>query len=774
MLGGSMGSREEDVERLEARVAELERTLEAYQRVFEVSPVGMSISAQDGRFIEINPSALRLFGLTRGEVIGRSSVELGLVPPESHEARAEFLRRVQEQGVVSSAERTILDSSGQLHDVALQVDRVEIQGEPGYVSTFFEITERNRILEQLAASEARYRQIVETTREGICVWDAEDRYTFMNRRYEEIFGYAPGELIGQHMLDRMDADARARAEPLIRRRNAGISEGGEFQIKRAPGEDAWIRYESSSIMDAQGRYAGAISTVLDVTERRLAEDQLRRSEAQLREAQEIAHLGSWEWDAHSNVIARSAELCRIFGKSQDEIGAGQAMPHDLIHPEDRERFGAETREALAQRKAYSIDCRIVRADGVRFLHTQGHVTYDEAGKPIRARGTVQDVTDRKQTEARLLFADRMASVGTLAAGMAHELNNPLTYVLTNLDLIAEGLRAAAGGSPGASLAEMAKLTDEARQGSERIRKIVRGLKAFSRADEEHRVLVDVRKVIDGAIDMAFNEIRHRARLVREYRDVPPVEADESNLAQVFINLLVNAAQAIPEGQADRNEILVATGRDGAGRVLVEVRDTGPGMSREVLGRIFDPFFTTKPVGVGTGLGLSICHGIITALGGEITVESQVGQGTVFRIALPPAQPAEVKPVEVKPAAAPVVRRGRILVVDDDAMVGTALRRILKDHDVTVINDAREARDRIAAGERYDLVLCDLMMPEMTGMDLHAELTRTQPEQADRMIFVTGGAFTQTAVEFLARVPNERLDKPFDARNLRALVQRLLA
>ena len=768
-----MGSRDDEVEELKARVAELERSLEAYQRVFEVSPVGMAISGREGHFLEINPSAQRLFGMTRGEVIGHTSVELGVVQPESQEARAEFVRRVEEQGVVSSAERVIRDKSGQLHDVALQVDRVELQGELGFVSTFFEITEQNRTLEKLAVSEALYRQIVETTREGICSWDTQDRYTFMNRRYEEIFGYEPGERIGKHMLDRTSAEGRARAEPLLRRRRAGISEGGELKIKRAEGQEAWIRFESSPILDDQGRYAGAITTALDITERRLAEDQMRRSEAQLREAQAIAHLGSWEWDVHSNVIARSAELCRIFGKSEEEIGAGQAMPSDLIHPEDRERFQAETRQALAQREAYAIDCRIVRADGVRFLHTQGDVTYDEAGKPIRARGTVQDVTDRKQTEARLLFVDRMASVGTLAAGMAHELNNPLTYVLTNLDLIAEGLRARAEGSPGASLEELAKLTGEAHHGGERIRKIVRGLKAFSRADEERRVLIDLRKVVDGAIDMAFNEIRHRARLVRDYHEVPPVEADESNLAQVFINLLVNAAQAIPEGQADRNEIRVATGRDGAGRAVVEVRDTGPGMSRELLGRIFDPFFTTKPIGVGTGLGLSICHGIITTLGGEITVESEVGKGTVFRVAVPAAKPAEVKPEEAKPAPEPASKRGRILVVDDDAMVGTSLRRILKDHDVTVLNDAREARDRVTSGERYDLILCDLMMPEMTGMDLHAELTRAAPEQASRMIFVTGGAFTQTALEFLARVPNERLDKPFDARSLRTLVQRLL-
>ena len=195
----------------------------------------------------------------------------------------------------------------------------------------------------------------------------------------------------------------------------------------------------------------------------------------------------------------------------------------------------------------------------------------------------------------------------------------------------------------------------------------------------------------------------------------------------------------------------------------------------IIGRIFDAFFTTKAVGVGTGLGLAICQRIIADMGGELTVESELGRGTTFRVALPVARKEEeheaAAPVEPVPVAG---RRGRILVVDDEKMVVSVIKRILsKEHDVVATVAAREALALCAAGEKFDLILCDLMMPEMTGMDLHRELSRAAPEQANRMIFLTGGAFTDKARQFLSETVREYLEKPFDPVNLRAIVQRYL-
>jgi signal transduction histidine kinase len=380
---------------------------------------------------------------------------------------------------------------------------------------------------------------------------------------------------------------------------------------------------------------------------------------------------------------------------------------------------------------------------------------------------------QRKMQEQLLISERMASVGTLAAGVAHEINNPLSAVFANLELMVKDLTQVSEELQLQDrLAEIFDLLKDAREGADRLRHIVRDLKVFSRSsDEERRTPVNLRRVLESSLRMAWNEIRHRARLVKDYAEVPSVKANEARLGQVFLNLIVNAAQAIQEGNAEQNVIRVATRLDtGLGRIVVEVRDSGSGIPPENLARIFDAFFTTKPAGVGTGLGLPICHRIVSGLGGEIRVQSQVGKGTMFQVLLPPSPEEVDERTPMLAIAGPPLRRGKLLIVDDEAMVAKALGRILaREHDVTVVLDAGEARQRVAAGERYDVILCDLMMPQMTGMDLHAELLRTAPEQAAQMVFLTGGAFTVGARAFLDEVPNQRIEKPFETQHIRSII-----
>jgi signal transduction histidine kinase len=382
--------------------------------------------------------------------------------------------------------------------------------------------------------------------------------------------------------------------------------------------------------------------------------------------------------------------------------------------------------------------------------------------------------EQRKLHERLLISDRMASVGTLAAGVAHEVNNPLATICGNLELMAKTLGDLVA-EPGCDgrLEEVVDELRDARESAERVRLIILDLKIFSRApDEERRGPVDVHRVLDSALRMARNEIRHRARLVKEYGTVGPVAANEARLGQVFLNLIVNAAQAIPEGRAEHNVVRVVTGLDAAGRVSIEVRDTGAGIARETLPRIFDAFFTTKAIGVGTGLGLSICHRIVRGLGGEIEIESEPGKGTAVRVLLPPSGGSPERPRAPSPATpvTPVLRRGRLLIVDDEVLFAKAVARsIAHEHDVELAGSAGEALERLRAGQRFDVIICDLMMPQMTGMELHAEVVRLAPEQAARIVFVTGGASTEGARAFLEDVPNQRLEKPFEAHQLRAVL-----
>jgi PAS domain S-box-containing protein len=393
----------------------------------------------------------------------------------------------------------------------------------------------------------------------------------------------------------------------------------------------------------------------------------------------------------------------------------------------------------------------------------------------------RDLTPQKTMEMveakcrkQLVFADRMAAVGTLAAGVAHEINNPLSFVVANVDLAIEEIRAIVGGSPAGRMKDLEEMLLEARQGSDRVTKIVRSLKTFSRIQTDRPAVIDLLPVIDVSINMVQNEIRHRARLVKDYGKVPLVEADDTRLGQVFINLLVNAAHAFPVGNSDANEVRIATSTDSSGRAVVEVRDTGSGIPPALLGRIFDPFFTTKPIGVGTGLGLAISHNIVTGMGGEITVESELGRGTTFRVVLPASSSlnrtsaaVSRKPMQTSKG----MGHAKVLVVDDEPAVGLVIRRILARHEVTVVTTAHDALALLAAGKRFDLILTDLMMPRVSGMELYDELVRLYPEIAARIVFLTGGAFTPEAHAFLDKVRNERMDKPFDAGKLRELTQR---
>ncbi|MGH1343095.1 MAG: ATP-binding response regulator [Nannocystales bacterium] len=520
-------------------------------------------------------------------------------------------------------------------------------------------------------------------------------------------------------------------------------------------------------------------TRLRIAQRRLASDArhraareaLARSEADFGRVIERSPLGVIA--EHDGVIVyANAAAGRTFGTSPQAL-CGTATV-DLAQPEYRHVVSRRSKRFFrTQVPPPPMEMDLRRVDGgvvvVRCIPATSAVYNGR-----RALFTMlQDITQQRQLQASLQQADRLASVGSMAAGVAHEINNPLAYVITNLELLQEALDGSGEGPPTPELdARIGTILGDALDGSERVRRIVGDLKRFSRtADDEPDEAVDVHAVLDVAVDISRNEIKHRACLVRSFDEVPAVRGNEGRLTQVFVNLLVNAAHAIPDEDDVKNRIELRTELGEEGFVEISVTDTGCGIPSEIVDRIFDPFFTTKPQGMGTGLGLSICHGIVTRLGGALRVESRVGQGTTVTVSLraDPDAASAVGAAQVTDTARDSSGM-RILVVDDEPLVCEGIKRALKNHDVTVTSSGGDAVRLCAAGE-FDLVLCDVMMPDVSGMDVFSQVRRSRPEIASRFVFMTGGAFTPSARAFLESVENEQIYKPFSLRDLRSLVAR---
>jgi signal transduction histidine kinase len=388
--------------------------------------------------------------------------------------------------------------------------------------------------------------------------------------------------------------------------------------------------------------------------------------------------------------------------------------------------------------------------------------------------------------ARLAEAERLASLGRVAAGVGHEINNPLTFAVLNVSQTLDKLKSmqawlerlppdAVGlDRAKADLNLMLEMLGDSRVGMDRIGQTVGNLQRLSRQGPHDRVALDLSKVIEQSISMVWNQIRHRARLTKQLADVPPIRGDAAALGQVFLNLLINAAQAIPDGDAESNEIVVAT-RTVAAEVVIEVRDTGQGIAPEDLPHVFEPFFTTKAAELGTGLGLSISRQTVTEHGGRIEIESEVGRGTSFRVFLPLAPGDATLPDGAQTTPAPETKsapaRARILVIDDEPLMGRVIRAALAGtHDVVVVSRATDAFERLAADPNFDLILCDVVMPDVGGPEVYATVSERWPRLAKRLVFMTGGAFTPATKAFVARRQTPLLAKPFHVDELTTLVR----
>jgi PAS domain S-box-containing protein len=462
---------------------------------------------------------------------------------------------------------------------------------------------------------------------GVAFTDSEGLVTAWNASAARVLGRTEEEALG-HAFPSPVPNQAERFEAALARARGGVP-SNELELE-LQGPEGAARQVTLSFVPLPG--SGVAILARDVGARKAAE-RLRTEELhRLEVVVEAVPVPIFFKDAAGVYCGCNRAFEEYLGLPRERI---VGLPVEGLSPPELARvYRRADDELFARGGTQCYETQVRWADGsVRDVIFRKAVFASEAGGVGGLVGSILDITDRKraeaalrESEARLALADRLSSIGTLAAGVAHEINNPLAYVLANL----EYARRALGGS---ERVEVEQALADALEGASRVSRIVQDLKGFARADEA-AVEVDLTRVLRSTANLARAEVRRRGALVVELpAELPPITGNASRLGQVFLNLLVNAAQALPDGAPDRHQVRLRAHAE-RHRVVVEVEDTGSGIDPEIRGRLFDPFFTTKPVGIGTGLGLAISHQIVTDLGGEIEVTSAPGQGATFRVSLP--------------------------------------------------------------------------------------------------------------------------------------------
>ena len=597
---------------------------------------------------------------------------------------------------------------------------------------------------------------------------------FLNPGAEQLLGYSVEKFQSMSAWDWLAPEELPRVQALQGRQLRGQEVANPFETSVLSSAGQRIDVEVlQSRASLNGRLLN-VAFLFDISARKRSELALRQSEERFRALIDGAPDGIAILRG-PQIAFLNAAAARMLGAQSPEAALGVPIT-DFLHPEDAKLAAARIGHLYrtGARAPDPAEYRSRSREGQELFVEISAILTEYQGKPA-VLAFARDVTERRAIQARLVEADRLAALGVLSAGIAHEINNPLAYLLLNLEFLSRELPTLPN-DPSKLDALMVRVRD-AFHGAERVASIVRDLRTFARADEGIRGPVDVQAALESALNIAGSEIKQKATLIRDYQPVPPVDANPNRIEQVLLNLLLNAAQALPGHETPSHEVRAKL-RSEDNQVQIIIEDTGAGIPDELLAKIFDPFFTTKPAGVGTGLGLSICRSIVRGLGGEISVNSSPGQGSRFTVSLP-ASKGRLPPKSIPPRSAspPPQKRGQILIVDDEISVSRTLRALLQnEHDVVLTSDGTQALIAIAEGPHtgFDVIMCDLMMPGMSGMELYERICQEHPGLEARIVFMTGGASMDRAREFLSTTINLTFEKPFDFDRLRRTLRRLVA
>jgi two-component system, cell cycle sensor histidine kinase and response regulator CckA len=740
------------------------------------------------RIVGWNAAATRILGFDEADVMVRP---LSILMPEDRIEAARALLDPMASTTTGEPQRgRPLEVEGRRKDGSLvpleiSLSGWEVSGARYLTAIIRDITRRRQAERALRESEALHRTVFTTMAEGVIALDVGGHVVASNPAAAAILGIPtvamPGFRFEDPDLQLTTEDGRPlflgeRAEPLVRLAAGVRWQDITISLMRPDGRRVWLRVNAEPIIDETGAMTGTIASFTDTSERRARIEALRRASERLAASQAIARVGSWEMDVASGKATWSDEMYRLHGVEPGEFEPVGPEIERFFSPDTREAAVGAIRRAAQDGESSEVDVEILTAAGRRTVcHLITQVVAIE-GKPVKVIGTLQDVTERRDLEARLRQAQKMEAVGQLAGGIAHDFNNLLTAIRGYGELALQELPADNPAS--ADVSEMLRAADRAAS-------MTRQLLAFSRRQVLEPQVLDPAAIVDGLAPMLRRLLgEHIELMTLRPTDVGRVRVDPGQLEQVIVNLAVNSRDAMPGGGRLKvsmsNVMLDATAAARPPEVApgpfvrIQVTDTGTGMDAETQARIFEPFFTTKRPGEGTGMGLATVFGIVRQSGGRIACESRKGRGTTFTIELPRVDAPAAAAGAVSPDGGPVGGREMILLVEDEPAVRRVGARMLRSLGYRVVEADGAAEALALDGSTLDLVdllVTDVVMPGTNGATLSDLITRDRPHIPT--LFVSGYAPTAVIEPRLAEPNSAFLEKPFTAEALAGSVRRLL-
>jgi len=782
---GFRGVGRDVTERKQAEEA-LRDSEEKFRSIIEQSTDGVILIDEQGKIIVWNQAEEQITGLKRDAVLGQPSWEVMSQLVSEEQRSSELLEQLKAQ-VLEFYKTGHAPWLNQLYETTIQrLDgtRVNIQEVAFPIKTrkgtmlcsiSRDVTEPKRAEEALRRSEEKYRTILKSIEDGYYEVDLAGKFTFFNDAECRQLGYPREEMMGmnyQVYTPKEEAKRVYKAYNQIYRTGKPIK-GLSSQAVRKDGTRVFTEDSVSPLQNQEGKIIGFRGVSRDVTERKQMEEALRQSEERYRTILEEMEDSYFEVDLAGNYTFFNDANCRALGCSREEL-QGASYRAYMTEEDAKAIFKAFNQVYRTGEPNKGFTYEVVRKDGsTGFGEISPSPLRNQEGKIIGFRGVSRDVTERKrmeeerkELERKAQLASRLATVGEMASGVAHEINNPLTGVIGYAQLLMQRQDI-----PEDIKKDLKVIND----GGQRVAGIVSKMLTFARQHKPQRDYVSINDLIANTLALRAYELEtHNIEVITHLDpELPGTIADGGQLQQVFLNLIVNAETEMSLAH-DKGRLSIKTEKID-NTIRISFKDDGLGIAKENMDKIFNPFFTTREVGQGTGLGLSMCHGIIAEHNGRIYAESKLGKGATFIVELPiVTKPEQLELAEPEVEEAEEAAKARILVVDDEPTVLSLVSRVLtgEGHEVETIDNADDALEMIES-KRYHLILLDIKMPGMSGIELYKRIHKIAPSLARRIVFITGDVIGARTTAFLSRTKAHHIMKPFDAEQLKRAVNRIL-